>query len=151
MVNDSFTRYVNDFFRDMTGLGSGYIIGGFGLIFLLLGQVDNFFRVMFILFATYGLSAVVRLIYFKERPAKQKYSDFIGRIDASSFPSVHTGRVVSTGMLLYGILPELLSLIVLVGGIVMYSRIHLKKHDLMDVMGGILLGGVVFWLMGLVI
>jgi len=151
MVMNSIDRYRDDFFRDITSLGSAYLLGGLGLIFLVVGQMDVFLKLIFILFSTYIIAALVRMVYFKNRPKKQGYSDFMGKIDASSFPSVHAGRVVSTGLMFNEIFPELLGLIVLVGGLVLYSRIYLKKHDWVDISGGIVLGLIVFWIMGFVI
>jgi len=75
----------------------------------------------------------------------------VSKIDASSFPSVHAGRVVSIGAMFNGIFPELLGLIILTGGFVLYSRIYLKKHDWVDIFGGVVLGLICFWLMGFVI
>jgi len=150
MVKNSFYRYMDGFFRDMTSLGASYMIGGIGLVFLVFGQFDNFLKIIFIVFSSYLISAFVRMFYFKNRPKKEEYVDFLGRIDASSFPSVHTARTVSTALLLNSLYSELLPLIVIVGVIVLYSRIYLKKHDWVDLLGGVILGGLVFWLMGMI-
>ena len=91
----------------------------------------------------YGVAFFVRMIYFKPRPRRITYRTFLEKINTSSFPSVHSARV--TFLALYLLLVFDLSvfyqiLAVALALSVMYSRIYLKKHYFVDVLGGFLLG-----------
>ena len=44
------------------------------------------------LFFSYLFGSFIKLIYFKERPNEQKYNNAFQKIDASSFPSIHTSN-----------------------------------------------------------
>ena len=91
---------LDEFFRDVTALGSGYIVGGLGLVFLIFGFQAEFFKLMIILVGTYFVAAIIRFFYFKERPNGKGYSGIVDKIHNSSFPSVHAGRVVGIAFLL---------------------------------------------------
>src|SRR3989344_5773924 len=54
--------------------------------------------------------AVVRLSYFKPRPGQKprKYDSIYGRIDNSSFPSIHSARAVMLSFALYSVMPQAL-------------------------------------------
>ena len=102
---------------------------------------------LFGIFIIYFLTFVIRIFYFKSRPKKVKYSNFIEKIDASSFPSVHAAR---TTFILLLLLVYFVRSFFLAGGLIFvaflacYSRIYLMKHDKVDVFGGIVLGIVSF-------
>ncbi|MBI2151801.1 phosphatase PAP2 family protein, partial [Candidatus Woesearchaeota archaeon] len=70
------------------------------------------------------------------------------KLDASSFPSWHTARALFLALIFsekFNYFPLTVFLITITV-IVAYSRLYLKKHDIIDVLGGIVLGGVSFWL-----
>ena len=92
---------------------------------------------------------LIRLIYYKDRPLKQKHQNIIERIDASSFPSMHTARVVFLTIILWEPLdnPLLQGMVIVLALMIAYSRIYLQKHDWMDLLGGTVLGAVVGMLM----
>ena len=93
---------------------------------------------------------VIRSIYTKNRPDKQEYKNYLEKIDALSFPSWHTARIVYLALIFsYLFNNNLLTLLfTLVAILVAYSRVYLKRHDYWDVLGGIVLGVVAFWLSG---
>jgi membrane-associated phospholipid phosphatase len=94
-----------------------------------------------------GLGVVIRLIYFKNRPHKEKHHNFIEKIDASSFPSLHTARIVLIGLTLINFDLRLSYLMIpLILG-TSYARIYLRRHDLVDVLGGAVLGIITFFLL----
>ncbi|MAG02464.1 hypothetical protein CMI42_03945, partial [Candidatus Pacearchaeota archaeon] len=86
------------------------------------------------------------------RPEKQKYGNFVERIQASSFPSWHTARIVYLAIIISYLFSNnyLTILLIIIAGLVAYSRIYLKRHDYWDVLGGIVLGIIAFWLSGLI-
>lgn len=87
----------------------------------------------------------IRLVYFKHRPIKQKFTNIIEKLDASSFPSGHAARAA----FFYSYLAwfagnpasiAFIALIVFVGT----SRIILRKHFVIDMIAGYGLGLLVF-------
>jgi membrane-associated phospholipid phosphatase len=95
------------------------------------------------------ITTLVRIIYFKDRPNKEEHHNWIERIDASSFPSMHTARIFFFGLVMsqfwdYSLNLTILFLVVSLS--VSYSRIFLKKHDWWDLLGGLVLGVISFWI-----
>jgi membrane-associated phospholipid phosphatase len=83
----------------------------------------------------------IRLLYFKERPKRQAHRSFIGRIDSSSFPSMHAMRTAlyvpfaaHYGSFWLGLVA--VALLVVVAS----SRLVLGKHDFTDVAVGAVVG-----------
>lgn len=117
----------------LSGIGgeNSQIIGG--LLFVGLGLL-------------FGIIALIRLVWFKERPIAEKHRTLLERIDASSFPSLHSARIALLAVVLAGFAPPgfrgmiwkiaLLVLIAAVG----YGRVRLKRHHWTDVIGGWILG-----------
>ncbi|MBU1112200.1 MAG: phosphatase PAP2 family protein [Nanoarchaeota archaeon] len=134
--------------RDVTSLGGTpfYILT---LLFtLVFGQMALFWELFVgMLFITL-IIILIRLVYFRERPRKQKYSNIVEKLDASSFPSMHTARIFFLALVLLSFFGNkifsvlLLSLALLVA----YSRIYLRKHDFIDLLGGLILAGITYYL-----
>ena len=133
------------FYKQITDLGSltFYV---FVMIFCLIIAKTTLFRNLLIsLVLVMVVSVLVKCFYFRERPKKQKKNTFLERLDAASFPSIHSMRVFSlafwVSMLSNNIyLNVYVSIIALA---VMYSRVYLKKHYLSDVIGGVVLSAII--------
>ena len=138
----AFHKYIlNEFFSSMTLFGSPVFYVFF--IFILFA-----FKVPFALNLSLAIifvelfCAVIKLVYHKERPNPQLKKNFYDKIDANSFPSVHSTRIalIVAMFCLYYKNP----LIFIVGTIVVlgvgYSRIYLKRHYFLDVLAGFLIG-----------
>jgi len=130
--------------RDLTALGGTpfYLLLTLTILFI---DQRIFIDLIFGFIVTLVIVVGIRTFYFKSRPNKQKYNNFIEKIDASSFPSWHSARII----FLVFALTSFLHLRIIFGLIavgVMYSRIYLKKHDSVDILGGVILGLVTFWL-----
>jgi len=84
----------------------------------------------------------IKLIYRKERPIPQHREDFFNKIDANSFPSVHSARIslVATMVSLYFKDAPIFITGIIIMLLVGYSRIYLKRHHLTDVLAGFLIG-----------
>ena len=110
-----------------------------GLLFLL-SEWGIFFALLISLVACMGLAVLIRSFYFKARPKKLKHSNFLEKLDASSFPSIHSMRSVSLAFWLsihFG--SSLIAIyLVILAMLVMISRISLKKHDVSDVFFGMM-------------
>ena len=78
----------------------------------------------------YVFTIIGRTIFFKERPKKRKYKNIIEKIDAGSFPSLHSARA--------GVLAVVLSTLFFHTGLtilfflsaigVAWARVKLHKH-----------------------
>ncbi len=138
----------NYHFRDITSLGSFSITSLILLLVLILREYTLFYKLLFGLIFTLGSVVAIRTFYFKNRPRKENYTNFIGKLEASSFPSLHTARIVFLALILSFHLNQIYTTIffIFVALITMYSRVHLKKHDWADLTGGIILGIVTFYL-----
>ena len=139
-------------FRESTVFGGSVFYGLVLLVTLVLQEHLLFLKLLFGLIFTFLITILIRVFYFKNRPEKQKYGNFVERIQASSFPSWHTARIVYLAIIISYLFSNnyLTILLIIIAGLVAYSRIYLKRHDYWDVLGGIVLGIIAFWLSGLI-
>lgn len=103
----------------------------------------------------FACGVTIKFIYYKDRPKPQAHHNWRQKIDASSFPSIHTAR--ATVFMCFGFLLSYIlyhqnaqqlttsAIILIVASIIFYlmiaySRIILKKHFFIDVVFGTLLG-----------
>ncbi len=141
-------KYLNVLFRDITSFGS-FAFHFFLLIFVLaMGDYTLVWKLLFSFFFTLAVTILIRMFYFKDRPSKQNFSNFAERIDAASFPSLHTARTVAMALIVINSVQKNAVTVFLAGfaAIIIYSRVYLQKHDWEDVAGGIILGVVTFFL-----
>ena len=150
MNSEFIKRQKDDFFRDITSFASLWWYLFISLVFLVIKNYDIFLRLFIGLLLIYFIVVIVRTLYFKHRPTKYSYDSYIEKLDASSFPSLHSSRAVFMSMVLMKFfnstaISALLAVFVV---LIVYSRIYLKKHDLMDVLAGIVVGVVVYFAVG---
>jgi undecaprenyl-diphosphatase len=136
-----------ELWRDVTSLGSAPA----WLLFCLLAILHS--EKLFIKLVVAGalcllLTALIRALYFRKRPKTRPQHGFFSRLDASSFPSLHTARILALAIV---VLDALFSLPVLILSLavvllVAYSRILLSHHDFFDLIGGIAVGAFCGWL-----
>ena len=134
---------LHEFFRDVTTFG-GLTFYLLILIATLIFSPSLFFPLLLGLLISTLVIVLIRLVYFKARPLQQEYSNFIERLDASSFPSLHTARIFFLSFYFSYIWNQLHLTIILLflALLVSYSRIHLQKHDWWDLLGGIILAAL---------
>ncbi len=141
-------RHVYDFFRDFSSLGNIWFYLIVVLFFMIFENKAIANKLLIGLVLIYALTIAIRSFYFKERPTKYPHSSYIEKLDASSFPSLHSARIAFLSMVLMNYLEELLFsvLLVILAIIIVYSRIYLKKHDFSDVSAGVILGAIVYFI-----
>ena len=148
----SFDKYLSIFFRDLTTFGGAIFYAFIVLLAFAFNQTTLAIDLILGFIISLAIVVPIRLLYFKNRPKKQEYSNFLERIDAASFPSWHTARIVF--MALTGIFyfnnPFLTIISSILAVLVCYSRIYLQKHDWRDVLGGFTLAGVTYWIINLI-
>ncbi len=93
------------------------------------------------------LCSIIKLLYHKPRPDGQGFDGNVAKIDAGSFPSIHSSRITITYLTLFmstsDIVMKCSFLIVIV--LVYLSRVILKRHFPIDVYGGAIIGLIIFW------
>ena len=149
MPHDFAERQKNDIIRDISSLGSlaNYIL--FCVILLALQNYYLFKILVAGLIIIYLIVILIRTFYFKERPKKLSHHNYMERLDASAFPSLHAARIAFLGIVLANyyknIFFSVLASLIVLG--VLYSRIYLKKHDFSDVIVGVIVGIVVSYIL----
>lgn len=134
--------------RDTTALGGIALYGLIAVLFLLLGKTSVFAQLVIGLALCYGIISIIRLVFFRIRPDKQKYGGFITKIDAGSFPSMHSARSTVLAIILAQSFAEpLISALLALGVLaVVVTRVLLKRHYVSDVVGGVVIGAIIGWL-----
>ena len=130
------------FFEEITLLGGILFYLLISLYFLFKKQYTYFLLFLIGLIFIYFITLIIRIFYFKSRPEKRAYKNFLEKIDASSFPSVHAARTIFIFLFLIYSIHNIYVIILGLGFLflVLYSRIYLRKHDIRDIIGGIMLG-----------
>ena len=135
-------KYLKDMFTAITALGSAYFYSALVIFLLLIGMRNIAIQIIIGLLLSYFFVILLRIFYFKERPEKEEYFNFFTKINASSFPSLHTltsvyiATVLSRNLLILSVTIFLYILSLLIA----YSRIYLKKHYYSDVLMGLFIG-----------
>ena len=148
MPSEFIQRQKDDFFRDITSFGSLWFYLIVMLFFLFLKDYAILKKLTFGVIFIYAIVISIRSLYFKNRPEKIKYNNVIEKLDASSFPSLHSARAAFLLIAFINFFNNNLMTILLVALalIVAYSRIYLKKHDIKDASVGIVIGIVVYFI-----
>ena len=132
-------------FIQLTELGSLVAYVFFMLAFLILGKADTFIQLFISLFFVMVVAILIKSLYFKKRPSKHLTRNFVERLDAASFPSIHSMRTFSLVFWISLYFNNLLLTVYLsiVGVFVVYSRIYLKKHYWVDVIFGLIFSFII--------
>src|SRR3989338_8783115 len=125
-------------------------LGGFPLyllVFLLAVIYDTSLAIQLFIggLLSLFLTTLIRIVYFKDRPVKETYNNFIRKIHASTFPSLHTMRASLMATILTAWMPNVILGIVLFlsAAGVGYSRVKFKRHFVKDVVSGYVIGIIV--------
>lgn len=131
--------------KDIAALGGNpvyFLVGG---LFWFFGHPQVTFQLIVSLILCYILTTLFRIVFFRQRPLKQQYKNFLERIDASSFPSLHSMRAaviaVTIGMFFNQPPVWLLAIIATVS--VAITRVLQKRHHKSDVIAGLIIGVVI--------
>ncbi|MGV8163179.1 MAG: phosphatase PAP2 family protein [Candidatus Nanoarchaeia archaeon] len=135
---------IQEIITQITHLGSIVTYGVVIAFALLVEKYSLFWELVVSLAIILIIGMSIKFLYFKDRPQKQKYSGKLEKMDASSFPSIHSARITALAIILSISFNKtfLTIFLILVAFAVMYSRIYLKKHRLVDIIGGAILGGL---------
>ena len=131
---------IREALKDMTALGGASLYGIVMLLVLVLGKTVLFVQLLVGIVILYAAIIAIRLVYHKHRPERRVYRSPLERIDASSFPSMHAARAMLLALVVSMGDPLLMLVLGLAALAVAASRVILRKHDLWDALGGVVLG-----------
>ena len=132
----------------LTHLGGILVYMLFILFAIALFQWDTATLLIISLILILGISSLFKLLLHRSRPSPQKYTSMLQKVDAGSFPSVHTMRAVSLVLVFAPLLssPWSVALASIIAGGVAGSRVLLKKHYISDVIVGMIFAVIVHML-----
>lgn len=133
--------YLTEYIEGITFLGSTCFYAILVLFFLSINNYPFSLTLVIGYLLSLMIAIIIRIFYFKERPKKRDFKNIFEKLDASSFPSLHSMRIFVLVILL-GSLTNIYTLILyfLIGILVGISRIKLKHHDFLDVSSGFIIG-----------
>ncbi|RJQ20568.1 phosphatase PAP2 family protein [Candidatus Woesearchaeota archaeon] len=93
----------------------------------------------------YVIASSLRLLFWRKRPDKEKYHNVLSKIDAGSFPSMHSMRaaMLVTVLMMQFQRPVAYVVFGLAGLSVLWMRVYQKRHFTGDVIAGAVLGVVI--------
>ncbi|MBI4146358.1 phosphatase PAP2 family protein [Candidatus Woesearchaeota archaeon] len=92
----------------------------------------------------YTVTTLLRLVFWKQRPDKEKYRGFVQKVDSGSFPSLHSMRAAVLATVLGWYFANWLSVLFGVLAVAVgVSRVVQKRHFIRDVLAGLVLGVIV--------
>jgi membrane-associated phospholipid phosphatase len=144
--NKYFNNIINENIRDFTSFGNPIILLLFS--FLIIGFSFDLIYIILGIILIELVAGGIKIIFFKDRPQKKDHHNILEKIDAGSFPSIHSARACFVFLVIYSLVSlnlaklALVLLILIVGA----SRILLKKHYIIDIIGGYILGFFVFFI-----
>ncbi len=129
--------------RDVTALGSTPFYAYVCLLLLVCAPaVGGELVVAFVLLM--GISYAIKATWFKPRPdhvAGVEHGNLLEAVDASSFPSAHSARAAAMAYLLGGFFAAPVAWVLLLGALAVgASRVVLRRHTPVDVLGGFAIG-----------
>lgn len=112
------------------------------LVLYLIGKMTFALQLLIGIFLAHAITYFIRLIYFKERPLPKKHNSLIEKIDAASFPSLHSVRAMVFFVIGAFNLRSVVVIIILFFYLIsiLFSRYYLKKHYAIDIFAGAIIG-----------
>ena len=135
-------------------LGDGYLWGLFGLWFIFLGgreEQTNVLVGLALAVVQLFLVKLLKLLFARERPPVLAPVRYVFILDSHAFPSGHATLAFGMATLTLRLYPEWVGLVALVytmAGIIALSRVYLREHYPLDVIGGVILGTTTAWFLG---
>jgi len=121
----------------------GIALSGFAIVFsFLMGYRLLSYQLVVEILLAFAIVVLIRSIYFRQRPDKTTYKSWLGKMDASSFPSMHAIRVFGLATIISINFPKpaIIALSLLIASAVAVSRVIMKRHHISDVLVGSILG-----------
>jgi undecaprenyl-diphosphatase len=148
-VNESpFLKRLTPWFLVATYLGDGYLWGGLALGLIFFGRpIDRTYVLMGVAISAVNIFVfrMFKILFRRERPTFVYFTLRSRLIDSHSFPSGHATTTFGLVWLIANAYPHLAVQLIAYGiaAMIGLSRIYLKEHYPLDVIGGALLGSAV--------
>jgi len=136
---------IETFWRDLTSICSWPVCVFIVCLLWIFGNSKLSLILLACVVISHLLASAIRVFYFKERPKKQKYKNLVEKIDASSFPSVHSMRAAILLVLFVDAYRNIFVIAVFgaLALLIPISRYILKKHYVSDIFWGFLFGIII--------
>ena len=135
--------------KDFSGLGGISFYTFMIFLFYFLNRKDVSLQLIVLLIICSIIGYGIKLLYKKSRPLKKEVNnikktlaDILDNIDSSSFPSIHSLRITLISLVMINLFSNVITLLffIFLTLSVGISRVILKKHYFIDIIGGYLLG-----------
>lgn len=115
------------------------------LLYLYAREPSLAVRAGLIVAANEAICGAIKLLYKKERPVQMPAKNLFQLYMARGFPSIHTARITVFAIITSSLSrnPAVAAAGMLLIIAVAYSRVYLKKHDWIDVLGGFVIGAAI--------
>lgn len=136
-----------------TYLGDGYIWGLFGLWLIFAGGPRDHHNVLVSLgvaVVQLSLVKILKLFFRRERPPVFVPARRVFIFDSHAFPSGHATLAFGMATATLRLYPEWYGLILLafiLASVISLSRVYLREHYPLDVVGGVILGTISAWIL----
>ena len=143
-----FKKILKDTLKQIGPIGSYQFFLLVIIYFFLLNQISVSLKLLIGLILLYIIAIPIRIIFFKERPKPIKYTNIVEKVIASSMPSLHSARSVFLALFFidyfhYNYSSNIFFISILL--IIFYSRIKNKRHYIIDIIVGAILG-IFIWI-----
>lgn len=142
-------RLIEQFLKDIGAIGSLPVYLFLMMFLFLLGERNLAYLMFLGMIIYYFFAVILRLVFFRERPRHESRKNIFEKIDASSFPSLHSWRMFFL-MILFSVYFKsayIFALFLVITFFVLYGRIYFKKHHISDIVFGAVFGiiqGLIF-------
>ena len=144
MNSQSLQQPLKPFFTFITLFGLPFFYAPL-IVYLLRVTPSLAIRLTIAIVAIEAICAIIKLVYPKERPVPLPRKTLFQKYESGGFPSIHTARIVAVSIVVSRAYENqaVIFAFALLALCVAYSRIYLKKHDLIDVAGGFVIGTLI--------
>lgn len=131
--------------RDISSLGGNPVYVAVAVLFWLFGYPQVAYQLAAGLALCYLTTTILRIAFFRQRPKKQQFRNVLEKIDASSFPSLHSMRaaVLSTAIAMFFSQPAVWLLAAVTAASVAATRVMLMRHHRTDAIAGLIIGAAI--------
>lgn len=126
----------------ISSLGTALFVLVLAAAVLLMGEYTLSAQLFSALAISFLVVMPIKFFFHRERPDKRKHKNWIEKLDAASFPSVHSNRAALLFIIISVFFGKiyLTVFLAIVSVLIAYSRVYLKRHYLSDVLAGYFLG-----------
>lgn len=141
---------VEDFFQQVSAIGSYPIFILIAITFMLIGELESAWFILVGTVLLYIFAVPIRLYFFKNRPKPIAYKNLLEKVRASSILSLHGARISFLFLFMieyFNYHFEHIMFLLAISLLVIYSRIYRRRHKPIETLIGVILGTSVYFIM----